>query len=182
MNAPLLSIVDLTKRFGALLVSDSVSLALAPGRLHALIGPNGAGKTSLINQISGALASDSGQVHFAGVDVTHLDLPARARRGLLRSFQIASIPAGVYSAGQCRARRSSALGLELSLFQAGRSRDFVERQCGGGARARGPRRASGQDRGDALPRRKAPARDCHGDRLGSKTAVARRTFRRAWPG
>ena len=62
MSTPLLKVEGLTKRFGALRVSDDVSLELGPGRLLALIGPNGAGKTSLINQISGAMAPDAGHV------------------------------------------------------------------------------------------------------------------------
>jgi branched-chain amino acid transport system ATP-binding protein len=91
VSAPLLLVENLTKRFGAVTVSDGVSLELASGRLRALIGPNGAGKTSLINQISGALAPDLGRILFAGEDVTRLDMAERARRGLVRSFQIASL-------------------------------------------------------------------------------------------
>ena len=86
-----LAIDKLCKSFGSLVVSDNISLDIAAGELHALIGPNGAGKTTLINQLSGTLSSDSGRVAFDGVDVTHLDLPARVRRGLARSFQITSI-------------------------------------------------------------------------------------------
>ena len=91
MSAALLRLERVTKRFGALAVSQDISLELARGRLHALIGPNGAGKTSLINQISGALASDAGRIVFDGEDVTRLDLSRRARRGLVRSFQVASL-------------------------------------------------------------------------------------------
>jgi branched-chain amino acid transport system ATP-binding protein len=87
----LLRVEGLTKRFGALTISDGISLNLAAGRLHALIGPNGAGKTSLIDQISGALAPDAGRIEFAGEDVTALGLAQRARRGLVRSFQIAAL-------------------------------------------------------------------------------------------
>ncbi|HTY68384.1 MAG TPA: ATP-binding cassette domain-containing protein, partial [Alphaproteobacteria bacterium] len=50
MTAPLLECVDLQKAFGALQVTDHVSLAVAPGEVHALIGPNGAGKTTLVGQ------------------------------------------------------------------------------------------------------------------------------------
>ena len=81
----------LTKRYGALLVTDAVSLDIGDGELHAIIGPNGAGKTTLINQLSGELAADSGSVWFQGRDVSALPIHERARLGLLRSYQITSI-------------------------------------------------------------------------------------------
>ena len=84
----------MTKSFGALRVTDAVSLDIAQGELHALIGPNGAGKTSLINQLSGSLKSDGGHIVFDGEEVTGLKMHARARRGLVRSFQITSILPG----------------------------------------------------------------------------------------
>jgi branched-chain amino acid transport system ATP-binding protein len=86
-----LSIRRLVKRYGALLVTDGVDLDIAPGELHAVIGPNGAGKTTLINQLSGELAPDQGAIHFDDADVTALPVHQRARRGLLRSYQITSI-------------------------------------------------------------------------------------------
>ncbi|MCU6501695.1 ABC transporter ATP-binding protein [Rugamonas sp. A1-17] len=81
----------LVKRYGGILVTDAVSLDIRPGELHAIIGPNGAGKTTLINQLSGELASNEGKVWYDGEDVTGLPIHARARRGLLRSYQITSI-------------------------------------------------------------------------------------------
>jgi branched-chain amino acid transport system ATP-binding protein len=81
----------LVKRFGGILVTDQVSLDIAPGELHAIIGPNGAGKTTLINQLSGEMASDEGKVWFDGFEVTGLPIHSRARRGLLRSYQITSV-------------------------------------------------------------------------------------------
>jgi len=81
----------LVKRYGALQVTDQVSLDVRSGEIHAVIGPNGAGKTTLINQLSGELASDQGSVHFDGVDVTVDAIHRRARAGLLRSYQITSI-------------------------------------------------------------------------------------------
>ena len=94
MDDPLLELRHLNKRFGGLTVTDDVSLDLRLGEIHALIGPNGAGKTTLIHQISGTLAPDSGQVLFAGADVTRLPMARRARMGLARSFQITSIIPG----------------------------------------------------------------------------------------
>lgn len=86
-----LRISGLTKRFGALLVTDNVSFDIAPGELHAVIGPNGAGKTTLINQLSGELQSDAGSIFFGERDVTTLPIHQRVRAGLLRSYQITSI-------------------------------------------------------------------------------------------
>lgn len=94
MADALLELRHLRKSFGGLVVTDDVSLDLRQGEIHALIGPNGAGKTTLIHQISGTLAPDSGQIVFAGEDVTRLSLARRARRGLARSFQITSIVPG----------------------------------------------------------------------------------------
>ncbi len=85
---PLLQVAGLNKRFGGVLASDRVDLQVSPGEIHALIGPNGAGKTTLVAQIAGQLASDSGTVHFGGTDVTHMVTHRRARRGLVRSFQV----------------------------------------------------------------------------------------------
>lgn len=86
-----LRIEQLRKSYGALKVTDDVSLDIADNELHAIIGPNGAGKTTLIHQLSGLAEPDSGRVIFMGEDVTSLPMDARARLGLVRSFQITSI-------------------------------------------------------------------------------------------
>ncbi len=91
MSAPLLRTQGLAKRFGALTATNDVSFSLDEGRLVALIGPNGAGKTTLINLISGSLSPDAGHIFFDGADISALDMPARARLGLARSFQIATV-------------------------------------------------------------------------------------------
>jgi branched-chain amino acid transport system ATP-binding protein len=91
---PLLRLERLRKSYGALVVSDDVTLAIRPGELHALIGPNGAGKTTLIDQTSGRAAPDSGAIVFMGEEITALPLHERVRRGLARSFQITSILPG----------------------------------------------------------------------------------------
>jgi branched-chain amino acid transport system ATP-binding protein len=91
MTEPLLRVMGLSKSFGALKVTDDVSLDVVPGEIHAVIGPNGAGKTTLINQITGLIQSDAGRIVLAGEDVTRLPVHARARRGLARTFQITSL-------------------------------------------------------------------------------------------
>ncbi|HJU31873.1 MAG TPA: ABC transporter ATP-binding protein [Hyphomicrobiaceae bacterium] len=91
MTDPILRLDGIDKSFGALKVTDGLTLEVARGETHAIIGPNGAGKTTLINQISGALAADAGRIRFDGHDVTALAMPVRARLGLARSFQITQV-------------------------------------------------------------------------------------------
>lgn len=91
MTAVLLQVQGLVKRFGGLVATDQAQLAVRSGEIHALIGPNGAGKTTLIQQLSGALAPDAGQIVFDGADITPLSMHARVHRGLARSYQITSI-------------------------------------------------------------------------------------------
>ncbi|MGA7611669.1 MAG: ABC transporter ATP-binding protein [Xanthobacteraceae bacterium] len=91
MSEPVLRVEALCKHFGGLLVTDNVTLTIAPGELHAVIGPNGAGKTTLINQISGLIRPDAGRIELGGRDVTALPMYARAALGLARSFQITSV-------------------------------------------------------------------------------------------
>jgi branched-chain amino acid transport system ATP-binding protein len=91
MTEPVLRLEALRKRFGGLVVTDDVTLEIMPGELHAVIGPNGAGKTTLIHQISGTLTPDGGRILFAGNDITHLPIHARAASGIARSYQITSI-------------------------------------------------------------------------------------------
>jgi branched-chain amino acid transport system ATP-binding protein len=91
VSEPVLRVEALCKHFGGLLVTDNVTLTIAPGELHAVIGPNGAGKTTLINQISGLIRPDAGRIELGGRDVTALPMYARAALGLARSFQITSV-------------------------------------------------------------------------------------------
>lgn len=91
MAEPVLEVRSVTKRFGALVASDTVSLEVQPGEIHAVIGPNGAGKSTLIAQICGALAPDSGEVRLMGKNVTALPVRTRARMGIARTFQISAL-------------------------------------------------------------------------------------------
>ena len=91
MSVPLLQLDGLCKRFGGLLVTDSCSLSINEGEIHALIGPNGAGKTTLLAQISGELKPDAGRIFFEGQDMTRLAVHHRVARGIARSRQITSL-------------------------------------------------------------------------------------------
>jgi len=87
----MLEVRGLSKSFGALRACDGIDFDVREGETHAVIGPNGAGKTTFISQLAGNLRPDAGTVRFAGIDITSLPAPRRARLGLARSFQITSV-------------------------------------------------------------------------------------------
>jgi branched-chain amino acid transport system ATP-binding protein len=82
-----LRVENLCKRFGGIVVSDSVNLTIDRGEILGLIGPNGAGKTSLFNLISGVLRPDSGSIYLNGVAIDAAALYRRARLGIARTWQ-----------------------------------------------------------------------------------------------
>lgn len=75
---PVLAVRDATKRFGAVLALDSVSLEVGAGEVLALLGDNGAGKSTLIKCISGVHRVDTGSIEVDG-EVVHMTSPAVAR-------------------------------------------------------------------------------------------------------
>lgn len=91
MAEHLLEAEGLVKRFGGLVATDNLTIGIRPGEIHALIGPNGAGKSTAVAQLSGQLTPTAGRVLFEGHDITRLAMPARARLGIARSFQITSV-------------------------------------------------------------------------------------------
>ncbi|MEJ2374280.1 MAG: ABC transporter ATP-binding protein [Pseudolabrys sp.] len=88
MNAPLLQVDQLSKRFGGFVALDTVDLAVAEGERVGLIGPNGSGKSTLVNCICGTLHNEAGSVTFAGEKLDGMIAHERTHRGLARSFQL----------------------------------------------------------------------------------------------
>lgn len=86
-TAALLSIENISLRFGGLKALTDVSFHVRPGELFSIIGPNGAGKTSMLNCISGRYSPTEGRVRFDGQDVTRLKPNRRAAIGIGRTFQ-----------------------------------------------------------------------------------------------
>jgi branched-chain amino acid transport system ATP-binding protein len=91
MSDVVLATHALHKHFGGIPATQDVSLVLARGARHALIGPNGAGKTTLVNLLTGMLSPSSGRIDLEGEDITALPPHQRARRGLVRTFQITQL-------------------------------------------------------------------------------------------
>ena len=84
----LLSLHNLNKKYGALVVTDGVSLSVDKGEILGILGPNGAGKTTLFNLIAGTVRPDAGSVTFRDRDISKLGAAERCKLGISRSFQV----------------------------------------------------------------------------------------------
>jgi ABC-2 type transport system ATP-binding protein len=82
---PSIEIDAVTRRFGDHTALDGVSLAVAPGEVHALLGPNGAGKTTLLRTLTGLLAPHTGAARILGLDATTGDRHVRSLTGFVPS-------------------------------------------------------------------------------------------------
>ena len=83
----LLSVQNLTKRFGGLVAVNDVSFDVADGEILSVIGPNGAGKSTLFKLIASFLPPTNGEVLFSGERISGLSPHSVARKGVVRTFQ-----------------------------------------------------------------------------------------------
>ncbi len=87
----LLSVRDVTVRFGGLVANNAISFDVPNGALFAVIGPNGAGKTTLFNVISGFFAPTAGRIELNGADITGMAQQDAAARGIVRTYQLVQL-------------------------------------------------------------------------------------------
>src|SRR5207245_4365008 len=83
-----LSVEEVSVRFGGLVAVDRASLTVPRGQIVGLIGPNGAGKSTLFNAVSGFVRPASGVIGFGGAEVQALAALERPRRGICRRSRI----------------------------------------------------------------------------------------------
>lgn len=84
----LLVLHEVSKSYGAVKVTDGISLAVREGETLGILGPNGAGKTTLFNLISGDARPDQGRIEYEGRDVTRCKPHQRCQAGIGRSYQV----------------------------------------------------------------------------------------------
>ena len=84
----ILEVRNLSKSYGALQVTNNVSMTLKHGEALGIIGPNGAGKSTLFNLIAGTQPVNEGQIILSGQDVTKSTPALRCRMGVGRTYQI----------------------------------------------------------------------------------------------
>src|SRR6059036_4041082 len=83
VSESVISVSELTRRFGATTALDSVSVSLPRGAVYGLVGANGAGKTTLIKHILGLLKAESGSVRVFGLDPVADPVAVLSRVGFL---------------------------------------------------------------------------------------------------
>ena len=83
----LLSLRNITRRFGGIVALDGVSFDVLDGQIVGLIGPNGAGKTTAFNVITRLYTPNEGEVEFDGESLLKLPVHTIVARGIARTFQ-----------------------------------------------------------------------------------------------
>src|SRR6476469_626677 len=83
----LLSVRDITLRFGGIVALDGVSFDVEAGQISGLIGPNGAGKTTAFNVITRLYKPNSGEITFDGASLLKTPAFGIVERGIARTFQ-----------------------------------------------------------------------------------------------
>ena len=107
----------LVREFNGFVAVDGVDLRVKRGDIHALLGPNGAGKSSIFNLLTKFLEPTRGRIVFDGEDITH-DGPATvARKGMVRSFQISAVFAGLSVLENVRVALQRGLGPSFHFWK-----------------------------------------------------------------
>jgi branched-chain amino acid transport system ATP-binding protein len=84
---PMLTVDNVTVRFGGVVALDAVALEIDQGQIAGLIGPNGAGKTTCFNVITRLYRPQAGSVRFGDIDLLHKPAHKVAGIGIARTFQ-----------------------------------------------------------------------------------------------
>jgi len=135
-----LSLREVTKRFGARTVLHNVSLEVAAGEYVALVGDSGIGKSTLLNVIAGLEPVDSGQVSFEGNELTRLDDDALT---LLRRDNFGFVFQAFHVLPQLSVEQNVALPLLLRKMDTGKARTALAAVGLAGRERSAPRELSG---------------------------------------
>lgn len=151
-SSHLLSVKDLSMRFGGLLAVDGVSIDLDEKQILGIIGPNGAGKTTVFNCISGFYTPTGGSIALRGESIAGLGSHKVARKGVVRTFQNVrlfkrmtvlenlmvaqhqkarvSVLAGLFNTSSFRRQEAEAIERSMHWLDYMGLRDFANREAG----------------------------------------------------
>jgi len=120
---PILSIKDLSVRYGAETALNKLSVDINPGEIVGIIGPNGAGKTSFIKALCGRLKSD-GEIRIAGKAI---------KKGQSRQEYIGLVPQDIGLYGHMTARENLHIFTKIMRIKS----NLVEKRISAALRAVG---------------------------------------------
>ncbi len=151
-SSHLLSVKDLSMRFGGLLAVDGVSIDLDEKQILGIIGPNGAGKTTVFNCISGFYTPTGGSIVLRGESIAGLGSHKLACKGVVRTFQNVrlfkrmtvlenlmvaqhqkarvSVLAGLFNTSSFRRQEAEAIERSMHWLDYMGLRDFANREAG----------------------------------------------------
>ncbi len=139
----LLEISAVSKRYGAVIAVDGVSLSIERGELFALLGPSGCGKTTLLRMVAGFERPDAGRIVIDGSDVTEVPPYRRPVNMMFQSYALfphldvaGNVAFGLKQEGMERRRREARVAEMLALVQ---MTDYARRrphELSGGQRQR----------------------------------------------
>ena len=143
MSEPLLKIDQVTRRYGATVAVDRVSLSVADGEFLALLGPSGCGKTTLLRMLGGFDKPDEGRIWMDGADITDLPPNKRALNMLFQSYAVfphmtvgENIAYGLRVDGVPREETDSRVKEALALVHLAGYEDRLPEKLSGGQRQR----------------------------------------------
>lgn len=90
-----LSVKNVTKRFGGLVAVSNMSFDVAEQEMVGIIGPNGSGKTTMINMISGVFKPSDGRISLKGRLISDRQPQNISREGIVRTFQLVRLLPGL---------------------------------------------------------------------------------------
>ena len=84
----LITVNRLRKHYGEVKAVNDISLEIFQGEVITLVGANGAGKTTLLNLLTGLIRPDRGEISLLGEKITGVSADQRAKRGIVKTFQL----------------------------------------------------------------------------------------------
>lgn len=116
-QAPLITVDKLRKYYGEVKSVNDISLEIAQGQVITLVGANGAGKTTLLNLLTGLTKPDRGEIRLLGEKITGVPADQRAKRGIVKTFQLEHVFEAMTVFDNVRTACFSASGKHYSLFK-----------------------------------------------------------------
>jgi len=113
----LITVSKLRKHYGEVKAVNDISLEISQGQVITLVGANGAGKTTLLNLLTGLIRPDRGEISLLGEKITGVPADQRAKRGIVKTFQLEHVFEQMTVFDNIRTACVSAAGKHYSMFK-----------------------------------------------------------------